>query len=84
MSIGKYSPTVQYAYKQDHQWFEKYIDPENRPYDKDGFDQYGYDKKGVDRAGYTEYDYQTAEMDADIFYDVLMQYAGYNPITGGE
>jgi hypothetical protein len=81
--LGKYSPTVQSVYKQDASWFEKYSDPENRLYDKDGYDQYGYDRNGVDRAGNTMYDYQTAELDADIYYDILMEYAGYDPRKGG-
>lgn len=85
MTIGKYSPTVQSAYKTDQRWFEKYADPENRLYDKDGYDQYGYDRNRVDRAGNTEYDYQNASLeDVDLFYDVLMQYTGYDPRQGGE
>jgi len=82
-----YSPTVQSAYKKDSKWFEKYVDPENPVYDKDGYDQYGYDKNGVDRAGYSKYDYQEAEMDEEgdtLMLDVFMMFVNYSPIEGGE
>jgi len=88
MSAGKYSPTIQSAYKKDPNWFEKYVDPENPVYDKDGFDQYGYDRNGVDRAGHTEYDYQSAEIhndgDGTLMLDVFMMFLNYTPIEGGE
>jgi hypothetical protein len=86
MSIGVYSPTIQYVYKRDSKWFEKYIDPLNSLYDRDGYDQFGYDRNGVDRAGHTKYDYQESEIDADgntLYIEVMMEYNNYNPINGG-
>jgi hypothetical protein len=86
MSVGTYSPTVQYAYKNDRNWFENYRDPTNPHYDLDGFDLYGYDKNGVDRAGNTQYDYQESEISDDgstLYIDVHMDFVNYNPAKGG-
>lgn len=64
MSVGKYSPTVMFSYKQDPDWFKKNGGgfgngkyPQS-DFDDDGFDSYGYDKNEVDRAGNTENSYQ--------------------------
>lgn len=55
MALGKYSPTVDVAYRQDQDWFDKYS--KNNQYDPQGYDEYGYDKNDRDRHGYYEYDY---------------------------
>lgn len=55
MSLGKYSPTVNYAYRKNQQWFSAYAG--NKQYDPDGYDSYGYNAQNVDRAGYREDQY---------------------------
>lgn len=52
---GKYSPTVNAAYRKDQWWFEKYA--RGASYDPEGFDSYGYDKNDRDRAGNYEHEY---------------------------
>jgi hypothetical protein len=58
MSVGKYSPTVSYAYSVDKDWWEKNgggtVDVN---FDKDGYDSYGYDQFDRDRAGNYEDEY---------------------------
>lgn len=61
---GKYSPTVDSAYRADPSWHDKILS-EDGIYDLDGYDSYGYNKAGRDRAGYEEYDYPA--MDAGDF-----------------
>lgn len=74
MSVGKYSPTVSYSYRQDQDWWEKNgggygngKDPDSQ-LDDEGYDSYGYSGKfgdGPDRAGYTEEQYLEGSYDED-------------------
>jgi hypothetical protein len=61
---GKYSPTVNAAYRKDQEWFTKFAATKqvtNRDfwtqYDPEGYDSYGYDENEVDRAGNEEHVY---------------------------
>lgn len=56
MSMGKYSPTVEWAYRKNQEWFRK--NSIDGAYDSEGYDSYGYHREsGLDRAGYIEYEY---------------------------
>jgi len=55
MALGKYSPTVDVAYRHDQEWFDKYSNCIQ--YDPEGYDEYGYDKDNKDRSGHYEYEY---------------------------
>ena len=63
MSVGKYSPTVQYAYSENQGWFDQFS--LDGIYDLEGYDSYGYNKNGVDRAGNQEVDYSLNNVDFD-------------------
>jgi hypothetical protein len=57
---GKYSPTVNAAYRRDQFWWDKYAANSNESYptyDPEGYDSYGYNKDDCDRAGNFEHDY---------------------------
>lgn len=56
--LGKYSPTVNEAYRIDQDWFEKYAGDEL--FDPEGYDDYGYNKDGWDRAANKDYFYSRA------------------------
>ena len=65
---GKYSPTVQVAYWEDPDWWDKLEDkgPSGDEWiglDVDGFDSYGYNRLGIDRAGIDENDYALSDSD---------------------
>jgi len=54
MGVGKYSPTVNYAYCRDQHWFER-LESEEDWHDDEGYDSYGYHRDTrLDRAGYPE------------------------------
>ena len=73
MSVGKYSPTVQFWYAKDQDWHTKNSD-RNTQYDRDGYDSYGYNKQGRDRAGYTEEEYLlTAEWQGNVYVYTLYE-----------
>lgn len=52
---GKYSPTVNAAYRADNAWWDKYANPNKdntyNQYDPEGYDSYGYNEHDIDRAG---------------------------------
>jgi hypothetical protein len=82
--LGKYSPTVDFAYYKNQDWFEKYSN--NNIYDPEGYDSYGYNKDGVDRAGNKELDYtqvcKCCGQTAPLYMDIVEQwsYDGIKPI----
>lgn len=57
MGVGKYSPTVSFAYMKDQDWWDKNNTNGDVNYDDDGYDRYGYDRDDRDRAGVYENDY---------------------------
>lgn len=54
---GKYSPTVNAAYRKDQEWHRKYKNPDEPNNDPEGYDAYGYNDAGYDRAGHQEHEY---------------------------
>lgn len=56
---GKYSPTVEAAYKANQYWWKKYAG--QCLYDPEGFDCYGYDMNDIDRAGHAEHVYYESD-----------------------
>lgn len=67
MARGKYSPTVNDAYRRDQNWFTKYS--QGQAYDPEGYDSYGYDINDQDRAGNNEFDYLHNDADWDLDLD---------------
>lgn len=61
MALGKYSPTVKWAYDAHQDWYENYagVDQDGceNQYDPEGYDMYGYNKNMIDRAGNSEDEY---------------------------
>lgn len=68
--LGKYSATVDYAYRANQNWFK--LAPGSANYDVFGYDQYGYNEEGFDRAGYQEFDYREyiEGVENDLYYRV--------------
>ena len=72
--MGKYSPTVNFSYIIDRDWYVKNggglgngINP-NSDYDDDGFDSYGYNVDGIDRAEVEESCYYN---DEELYYSIM-------------
>lgn len=61
MALGKYSPTVKWAYDAHQDWYENYAGVDQygceNQYDPEGYDMYGYNKNMIDRAGNSEDEY---------------------------
>ena len=76
---GKYSPTVNRAYMQDQEWWNKYAyagksNDEFVQYDPEGYDSYGYDKNDQDRAGNYEHEYYGNDCPHPAYADYNMAY----------
>lgn len=78
MSIAKYSPTVNFSYRKDQDWFIKNGgdfgngDNKNSFYDNDGFDSYGYNENDIDRAGVSSLDYEAnykADLEGNLIFE---------------
>ncbi len=85
---GKYSPTVNEAYRKDQNWHSNYANGEI--YDPEGFDSYGYNQEGYDRAGNSEEDYYASSDDeqwGSSEYDLVHEdwcFDGIKPILGNQ
>lgn len=82
--LGKYSPTVEEAYRIDQDWFEKYAGDEL--YDPEGYDSYGYNKDGFDRVGNEDYLYsqlcKCCSQTLPWYYEICIQWTfdGTKPV----
>lgn len=77
---GKYSPTVNAAYRRAADWFNKYS--QGQHYDPEGYDSYGYDQHCMDRAGNHEFDYALNDTDSDYnsLYDDTLADWGFDGV----
>lgn len=73
MARRTYSPTVEYSYKIDQDWWVNFSKNfENIPgFDNEGYDEYGYDQNGRDRAWKRERDYLA---DKDLYNQIKQDY----------
>lgn len=74
---GKYSPTVNAAYRKNQNWWDEYTknnEYDYSAYDPEGYDSYGYDKDDMDRAGNYEYEYYCNDSEDPEYADYNIKY----------